>query len=114
MKNPGENGDAVELPANLSENIQKRIKEGFDTQGYNAFVSSMIRLNRKLPDVRGDVCKNRTYSKNLPKCSVIIPFHNEDWMLLMRTVHSVLHNSPLDLINEILLVDDASTHGWLI
>lgn len=99
------------LSQNLSADIQKRIKEGYETQGYNAFVSSMIRLNRKLPDVRSDVCKKRVYSKHLPNCSIIIPFHNEDWMLLMRTVHSVLHNSPLELIEEILLVDDASTHG---
>jgi hypothetical protein len=35
LKNPGENGDAVELPKNLSADIQKRIKEGFDTYGYN-------------------------------------------------------------------------------
>jgi hypothetical protein len=35
LKNPGENGDAVELPKNLSEDIQKRIKQGFDTFGYN-------------------------------------------------------------------------------
>lgn len=75
-----------------------------------AFASSMVRLNRHLPDVRSDVCKNKTYS-NLPKCSIVIPFHNEDWMLLIRTMHSVLNRSPLELVEEVLLVDDASSRG---
>lgn len=108
--NPGENGAPVELSKNLSEDFQKLIKNGYETHGYNAFLSSMIRINRHIPDVRSDVCKNKTYS-NLPKCSIVIPFHNEDWMLLMRTVHSVLNRSPHELIEEILLVDDASSRG---
>lgn len=112
LVNPGENGAAVELPKNLSEDIQKRIKDGYDTQGYNAFISSMVSLNRNIPDVRSDVCKNKVYT-NLPKCSILIPFHNEDWMLLMRTVHSVLLRSPYELIEEIILIDDASDRGEL-
>lgn len=98
------------LPKNLSEEVQKLVKIGYDTHGYNAFVSSMISLNRKIPDTSSDVCKNKKYT-NLPKCSVLIPFHNEDWSLLMRTVHSVLNQSPSDLIEEILLIDDASDFG---
>lgn len=110
LQNPGEDGVPVELPANLSDDIQRRIKEGYDNHGYNAFVSSMVSLNRHIPDIRSDVCKAKNYT-NLPKCSILIPFHNEDWMLLMRTVHSVLARSPLELIEEILLVDDASDRG---
>lgn len=110
LRNPGENGVPIELPKNLSEDIQKRIKEGYDTHGYNAFLSSMISLNRHIPDIRSEVCKSKNYT-NLPKCSIVIPFHNEDWMLLMRTVHSVLNRTPLELVEEILLVDDASDRG---
>lgn len=113
LKNAGENGYPVELPTNLSDVIQKRVKLGYDTHGYNAFASSMVSLNRKIPDIRSDVCKNKVY-ENLPKCSIVIPFHDEEWMLLMRTVHSILNRSPLDLIEEILLVDDASTRGCQI
>lgn len=110
FKSLGENGEPIELPANLSDDIQKRIKFGYDTFGYNAFASSMVSLNRNIPDIRSDVCKNKVY-ENLPKCSIVIPFHDDDWMLLMRTVHSILNRSPLDLIEEILLVDDASERG---
>lgn len=113
LVNPGENGEPVELPKNLSDDIQKRIDDGFETQGYNAFVSSMISLNRNIPDVRSDTCKKKVYSSNLPKCSILIPLHNEDWMLLMRTIHSVMIRSPTELIEEILLIDDASDHGEL-
>lgn len=112
LVNPCENGLPVELPTNLSENIQSRVKAGYDEHGYNAFLSSMVSLNRHIPDVRSDVCKNKNYT-NLPKCSIVIPFHNDDWMLLMRTVHSILNRSPLELIEEILLVDDASDKGLL-
>ena len=108
--NPGDNGDPVNMPENLTEDIRKKMNEGFETHGYNAFVSNMVSLNRPLPDVRNDICKSRVY-KNLPKASIVIPFHNEHWMLLMRTVHSILNRSPPELIEEILLVDDFSDHG---
>lgn len=31
LHDPGENGEPVELPKNLSDDIQKRVKEGYDT-----------------------------------------------------------------------------------
>lgn len=100
------------LPQNLSADIQKRIKDAHDIDGYNSFISSMVSLNRNIPDVRSDVCKNKTYT-NLPKASIVIPLHNEEWMLLMRTIHSIIRRSPPELIAEILLVDDASDRGEL-
>lgn len=56
-------------------------------------------------------CKNITYEKSLPTASVIIIFHNEAWSVLLRTVYSVLQESPPNLLKEIILVDDNSNEG---
>lgn len=52
-------------------------------------------------------CKKKEYI-NLPKASVIICFYNEHFKTLLRTVHSVLNESPENLLEEIILIDDMS------
>lgn len=112
LVNPGENGDPVIIPQNVSDEIKTKIQEMYDGNGFNAFVSNLISLNRKLPDTRSEECKNKVYT-DLPRASIIIPFFNEEWSLLLRTVHAVLNRSPDYLIEEILLVDDDSDRGKL-
>ena len=56
-------------------------------------------------------CHGQQYVADLPGASIIIPYFNEHWTTLMRTVHSVVNRSPPELIVEIILVDDASTKG---
>ncbi len=82
-------------------------------ENYNLLASDMISLHRSLPDTRPDECYKLSYPEKLPNTSVIIIFHNEAWTTTLRTVWSIIERSPKELINEIILVDDASTEPCL-
>ncbi|KAJ4930989.1 hypothetical protein JOQ06_025290 [Pogonophryne albipinna] len=106
---PGEGGKPVVIP----KDNQEKMKEMFKINQFNLMASEMIALNRSLPDVRLEGCKNKLYPDNLPRTSVVIVFHNEAWSTLLRTVHSVIDRSPHTLLEEIVLVDDASERDFL-
>ena len=107
----GELGEPVLLPANISQDTRNKISNGWARMAFNEYVSDLISIKRKLPDVRCDLCKSKVYSDNLPATSVILCFHNEAWSTLLRSVHSILDRSPVHLITEIILVDDFSDLG---
>ncbi|KAI8124820.1 putative polypeptide N-acetylgalactosaminyltransferase 9, partial [Lucilia cuprina] len=108
-KYPGEQGTPVNLPLKPSEKDLQLIKQGWINNKFNQYVSDMIPLNRSLPDVQHEWCKQpENYLKNLPVTDIIICFHNEAWSTLVRTVVSILNRSPEHLIGHIILVDDFS------
>ncbi|KTG37711.1 hypothetical protein cypCar_00031373, partial [Cyprinus carpio] len=80
----------------------------YKENGFNIYVSNNIALDRSLPDIRHPNCKQKLYLENLPNTSIIIPFHNEGWSSLLRTIHSITNRTPDHLIAEIILVDDYS------
>ncbi|GCC25846.1 hypothetical protein chiPu_0004258 [Chiloscyllium punctatum] len=96
-------------PYPLTEEDQS--DSAYRENGFNIYVSNSIALDRSLPDIRHPNCKHKMYLEKLPNTSIIIPFHNEGWSSLLRTVHSVISRSPDQLIAEIILVDDFSDRG---
>lgn len=110
---PGELGKAFTFPKDLDAETNKLIKEGMDRNAFNQYISDIIGLHRSLPDMRSDWCKEQKYKENLPTTSVVIIFHNEAFSALARTAHSVLDRTPPHLLEEIILVDDASTFDHL-
>ncbi|XP_070614246.1 polypeptide N-acetylgalactosaminyltransferase-like 6 [Erythrolamprus reginae] len=81
--------------------------------GFNIFVSNNIALERSLPDIRHPNCKDKVYLEKLPNTSIIIPFHNEGWTSLLRTIYSIINRTPNSLIAEIIIVDDFSDRETL-
>ncbi|CAG4952143.1 unnamed protein product [Colias eurytheme] len=101
-------------PVQMTQRELITARELYALHSYNILVSDKISINRTLPDMRSESCRNVQYNlENLPTASVIIVFHNEAWSTLMRTVMSVILRSPAGLLKQIILVDDASTRRYL-
>ena len=49
---PGEMGRPVILPTNLTEEIQKLVKDGWLNNAFNQYASDLISVHRSLPDPR--------------------------------------------------------------
>ncbi|CAG5104305.1 Oidioi.mRNA.OKI2018_I69.chr1.g1188.t1.cds [Oikopleura dioica] len=88
-------------------------KMSIQTYGFNMIVSDKIPLDRVPDDLRDQKCKHVDYPENLPEVSVIIVFFNEGWSTFLRTVHSVINQTPKKLLGEIILIDDGSTRNHL-
>lgn len=101
---PGEQGN----PVQMTEEEKKLEKYYYIPNGFNKFVSDKIALDRSLPDIRHEKCRTMSYLENLPTVSVVIPFFEEHWSVLLRTVMSIVNRSPKSLLREVILVDDGS------
>ena len=105
----GEHGKGVSLP---KEQTEEDIKENMKLHSFNKYVSDVISLKRELPDTRHHTCRQINYDnpKSLPTTSVILIFSNEALSAVLRTVWSLILRTPKEMLNEIILVDDGSTH----
>lgn len=106
---PGELGKPVIIPDEQTEEMKERFKE----HQFNIMASDMISLNRTLMDHRDPKCVLKVYPEKLPTVSVVIVFHNEAWSTLLRTLWSLINQSPKELLRELILVDDASEKEYL-
>jgi hypothetical protein len=70
----GELGIGWKLPEVLPPDIQKLHDEGWETHQFNQYLSDLISVRRKLPDYRGEYCRQieGSYWRNLPATSVIM------------------------------------------
>ncbi|XP_053679099.1 N-acetylgalactosaminyltransferase 6-like [Anopheles nili] len=102
-------------PATLSpdESGSERQKELYFQNGFNALLSDKISVNRSIADLRHPRCHQIKYYKNLPQTSIIVPFYDEHWTTILRTVNSIVHRTPAHLLKEIILVDDGSLKPFL-
>ncbi|XP_051857778.1 polypeptide N-acetylgalactosaminyltransferase 11-like isoform X2 [Antechinus flavipes] len=102
-----------ELDKIYYENIQKIRDLGFKQHGFNILISNQLSYHRDVPDTRSMECKGKSYPSSLPIASIIICFHNEVLSVLLRTVHSVIDQTPPHLLHEIILIDDHSEFDYL-
>ncbi|XP_030644922.1 polypeptide N-acetylgalactosaminyltransferase 18a [Chanos chanos] len=82
----------------------------FQYYGYNGYLSDRLSLDRAIPDLRPDGCRNISYPSNLPQVSIIFIFVNEALSVILRSIHSVIRRTPYHLLKEIILVDDHSNN----
>ncbi|KAK6747756.1 hypothetical protein RB195_000758 [Necator americanus] len=108
---PGEQGRPVTLPKDPS--VEREALALYKANGYNAYISDLIPLNRSMKDIRHEGCKRMEYNSQLPTVSVIFPFHEEHNSTLLRSVYSIMDRSPKELLKEIILVDDFSEKPFL-
>lgn len=65
------------------------------------------------PEVRHKKCLQKTYDLNaLPTVTLVIPYLNETWAQMSKTMASVFKHSAPELLDEVLFIDDANAPEW--
>ncbi|KAK4877857.1 hypothetical protein RN001_010363 [Aquatica leii] len=108
IPNLGNNGE----PAFLDGDEKKAGDEALKKVALNTVLSDRMPLNRTLRDPRNKGCTEFLYNPTLT-ASVVIIFYNELLSVILRTIWSVILQTPSHLLYEIILVDDASTEDEL-
>ncbi|XP_012251847.2 polypeptide N-acetylgalactosaminyltransferase 35A isoform X2 [Athalia rosae] len=102
----GQGLDELGMVKNFEE--QQKRDEGYKNYAFNVLVSDQLSVHREIPDTRHKLCPSQIYPEHLPNVSVVICFYNEHFMTLVRSVHSVIDQTPDKLLHEIILVNDWS------
>ncbi|ELT89149.1 hypothetical protein CAPTEDRAFT_34275, partial [Capitella teleta] len=84
----------------------------FDQYSMNVQLSNTVPLDRSILDTRNPECHVVQFSQQL-KVSIIVPFYDESWSMLLRMLHSVIDRTPDALLEEIILIDDKSSRDYL-
>lgn len=69
--------------------------ESFKAFAFNEYKSSLIPVDREIPDTRVQECQAINWDIPLPKTSIIICFVDESWSALIRTIYSVINRAPV-------------------
>ncbi|XP_044537762.1 polypeptide N-acetylgalactosaminyltransferase 18 [Gracilinanus agilis] len=95
----------------LSPESRRIALKQFQYYGYNAYLSDRLPLDRPLPDLRPNGCRNLSFPDSLPEVSIVFIFVNEALSVILRSIHSAIDRTPPHLLKEIILVDDNSSNG---
>ncbi|KAB0799284.1 hypothetical protein PPYR_07164 [Photinus pyralis] len=109
IPNLGNNGEAAYLEDSKERKEGERALKKF---ALNTVLSDRMPLNRTLKDPRNKGCTEFLYNPTLT-ASVIIIFYNELLSVILRTIWSVILQTPSHLLHEIILVDDCSSDSDL-
>lgn len=95
----------------------------FNLHAMNANVSRNQPLIREVQETRNSMCIAKyhqyTHSQSIvdkwayKKVSIVVPFHNEEYSIFLRGLHSIYQQTPMHLLHEVILVDDYSTFSNL-
>ena len=104
------NGIRDPNPPNLDEYKEQLFKEN----QFNTWVSDHTPLNRLHPDQRTTRCKARANSgsyipaSEMPSLSIVFIFVDECLSVLLRSIVSIIINTPPEVLHDFVLVDDGS------
>ena len=97
----------------LLEAFPRQQGEPFTTYMLDVGVANRVPLDRAVPDTRDPGCLHVTYETGGLDVSIIMPFHDESWSMLLRSLHSIIDRTPPHLLREVILIDDASHYGYM-
>ncbi|KAL2076933.1 hypothetical protein ACEWY4_027473 [Coilia grayii] len=97
----------------LSPESRRVALKMFQSHGYNSYLSDRLPVDRPIPDLRPDGCRNISYPSQLPQLSIVFIFVDEALSVLLRSIHSAIHTTPTHLLKEIILIDDHSSNEEL-